>query len=33
MYMLIKESEHQGPGQYSESAIRYLSGDTEVETV
>jgi hypothetical protein len=33
MYMLIKESEHQGPCQYSESAIRYLSGDTEVETV
>jgi len=31
MYMLIKESEHHGPGQYPESAIRYRSGDTEVE--
>ena len=33
MYMLIKESEHQGPGQYPESAIRYVSGDTEVKAV
>jgi len=30
-YMLIKESEYQGPGQYPDSAILFLPGSTNVE--